>query len=93
LAIFVDEGIIFKPNTCVGLTSVRKSCLQEFDAVILAIGAEQPRDLPVEGRELKGVYYAMDYLMQQNKVVAGQKIPEEERINAKGQKSIGYRRW
>jgi glutamate synthase (NADPH) small chain len=88
LALFVDEGIIFKPNTCVGTDISKEELLGEFDAVILAVGAEQPRDLPVEGRELKGVHFAMDYLMQQNKVVAGQEVPEEERIHAKGKKVL-----
>jgi glutamate synthase (NADPH) small chain len=88
LTLFVDEGIIFKPNTCVGVDISKDELIQQFDAVILAIGAEQPRDLPVEGRELKGVYYAMEYLMQQNKIVSGQVVPEEERINAKGKKVL-----
>jgi glutamate synthase (NADPH/NADH) small chain len=48
--------------------------LKEFDAVVLAGGAEQPRDLPVPGRELQGVHFAMDFLPQQNKVVAGDKV-------------------
>jgi len=51
--------------------------LQEFDAVVLAAGAEQPRDLPIPGRELKGVHYAMEFLPLQNKRVAGDtEVPE-----------------
>ena len=60
----------------------------EFDAVLLAIGAEHPRNLEVEGREFDGVHYAMDFLMQQNKVNAGQEIPENEIILAKDKKVL-----
>ncbi|MFV0269184.1 MAG: glutamate synthase subunit beta [Draconibacterium sp.] len=84
LALFVDEGIDFKTNANVGVDITREQLLKDFDAVVLAIGAEQPRNLEVEGRDLKGVYYAMDFLTQQNKVVAGQEIKAEERILAEG---------
>ncbi len=83
LAIFVDEGIDFKTNVNVGVDISKDELLQKYDAVLLAVGAEQPRDLPVEGHELKGVHFAMDFLSQQNKTVAGKTIPEEERITAK----------
>ena len=83
LLLFVEEGMIFKPNVNVGVDITKEELLKEFDAVILAVGAEQPRDLMVEGRDLEGVYFAMDFLMQQNKKVAGKQIPEKERIFAK----------
>ncbi|MFW6289385.1 MAG: glutamate synthase subunit beta [Mariniphaga sp.] len=83
LAIFVDEGIEFKTNTNIGVDISKDELLQDFDAVLLAVGAEQPRDLPVEGRQLNGVHFAMDFLSQQNKAVAGKTIPEHERITAK----------
>lgn len=82
LALFVDEGIEFKTNVNVGVDIKREKLLKDFDAVVLAMGAENPRNLDVEGRDLKGVHYAMEFLMQQNKVVAGQEIPEGERILA-----------
>ena len=82
LSLFVDEGIVFKTNTTIGVDIKKDDLLNEFDAVVLAIGAEQPRDLEIEGRELDGVYFAMDFLRQQNKVVAGQSFSEEERILA-----------
>ena len=88
LALFVDEGIIFKTNTRVGIDISSDELLKEFDAVVLAIGAEQPRDLTVEGRELRGVHFAMEYLTQQNKIVAGVDVPEEDRITAKGKKVL-----
>ena len=88
LAPFVDEGVIFRTNTQVGTDITSDELLDEFDAVVLAIGAEQPRDLPVGGRELQGVHFAMEYLTQQNRLVAGQEVPEEERISAKGKKIL-----
>jgi len=83
LALFVDEGIIFKTNVNVGIDILKEELYAEFDAVVLAVGAEQPRDLPVEGRDLEGVYFAMDFLTQQNKKVSGKLNSEEFRILAK----------
>ncbi len=83
LELFIDEGMILKTNVNVGVDITKEELLNEFDAVLLAMGAEQPRDLPVEGRDLDGVHYAMDFLTQQNKVIAGQEIPDEERILAR----------
>ena len=88
LEIFLDEGINFKPNVNVGVDITRDELLSQFDAVILANGAEQPRDLPVEGRDLKGVHFAMEFLMQQNKRVAGEVIPEEISIHAKDKRVL-----
>ena len=83
LELFVDEGIIFKPGINVGVDISKDELYTEFDAVLLAVGAEQPRDLPVEGRNLEGVYFAMDFLTQQNKKVSGKLKGDEFRILAK----------
>ncbi|MBT3382137.1 MAG: glutamate synthase subunit beta [Prolixibacteraceae bacterium] len=83
LEIFIDEGIEFKINVNVGVDISKDELLAGFDAVLLAVGAEQPRDLPVEGRELNGVHFAMDFLSKQNKTVAGQVISDEDQILAK----------
>jgi glutamate synthase (NADPH) small chain len=88
LEIFLDEGINFKPNVTVGVDITRDELLAQFDAVVLANGAEQPRDLPVEGRELKGVHFAMDFLSQSNKRVAGEEFSEEISILAKDKKVL-----
>lgn len=88
LEIFLDEGINFKPNVNIGVDITRDELLEQFDAVVLANGAEQARDLPVEGRDLKGVYYAMEFLMQSNKRIAGEIIPEEISIFAKDKKVL-----
>jgi glutamate synthase (NADPH) small chain len=83
LELFVDEGIIFKPNVNVGVDISKEELYNEYDAVLLAVGAEQPRDLPIEGRDLEGVYFAMDFLTQQNKKVSGKLVNGEIRILAK----------
>ncbi len=77
------EGVQFKTNVWVGRDLTVEQLKKDFDAVVLAMGAEQPRDLPVPGRELPGVYLAMDYLMQNNKRVAGDKIAATQAIHAK----------
>ena len=84
LTIFREEGIIFKTGVYVGVDVTREELLSEFDAVVLTMGAENPRNLGIEGRELKGVYFAMEFLIQQNKVNAGRKIADEDRLLAEG---------
>jgi glutamate synthase (NADPH/NADH) small chain len=64
------EGIQFRTNAHVGLTFGREA-LQDFDAVVLCMGATVPRDLPLPGRELKGIHFAMDFLNRQNRLNAG----------------------
>ncbi|OIQ72644.1 glutamate synthase [NADPH] small chain [mine drainage metagenome] len=71
------EGVEFRVNQNVGENVGADDLLREFDAVILAGGAEQPRDLPIPGRELAGIHFAMDFLTQQNKVVAGDSVPDQ----------------
>ncbi len=78
------EGVEFITNTEIGKDISGKELMKEYDAICLAIGSQVPRDLPVEGRELKGVYFAMEYLTMQNKLVAGETLGENEMINAKG---------
>ena len=71
------EGVVFKVNQNIGENVKPEELTKNYDAVILAGGAEHPRDLPVPGRELKGVMFAMDFLPQQNKVVAGDKLKNQ----------------
>ena len=78
------EGVVFHVNAHVGVDVDIKQLQQDFDAVVLAGGSELPRDLPVAGRELGGVHFAMDFLRQQNKRVAGDEIPASEAISAEG---------
>jgi len=71
------EGVEFRVNQHVGGNVDAQALVEEYDAVVLAGGAELPRDLPVPGRELDGVHFAMDFLPQQNKVVAGDTVPDQ----------------
>ncbi|MDR1675103.1 MAG: glutamate synthase subunit beta [Tannerella sp.] len=82
------EGILFRPDTNVGRDLSARELVDAYDAVCIAIGSETPRDLPVEGRSLKGVYFAMELLAQQNRILQGIEIPKQERINAKGKKVL-----
>ena len=71
------EGVEFRPNVHVGVDMPAASVLAEYDAVVVSGGAEAPRDLPVPGRELAGVHFAMEFLPQQNRVVAGDVVPAQ----------------
>ena len=71
------EGVEFRVNQHVGANVDPNQLVSEFDAVVLSGGAELPRDLPVPGRELDGVHFAMEFLPQQNKVVAGDGVPNQ----------------
>ena len=87
--LFVKEGVNFKTNVKVGEQISEQELLAQFDAVCLACGAMLPRDLKTTpGRELEGVYFAMDYLRQQNKVVKGETISDDNRILAKDKKVL-----
>jgi glutamate synthase (NADPH/NADH) small chain len=68
------EGVIFQTNAHVGHNVPVEALRKEFDAILLTGGAEAPRDLKVPGRELKGIHFAMDFLPQQNKRVAGDDV-------------------
>ncbi|MCC6134059.1 MAG: glutamate synthase subunit beta [Candidatus Contendobacter sp.] len=82
LAQMQAEGIEFRPNNHVGVDISARQLLAEFNAIVLAGGSELPRDLNAPGRELRGIHYAMDFLTQQNRRVAGQKIAPDIEILA-----------
>ncbi len=83
------EGVEFKVNQHVGENVPADDLVKSYDAVILAGGAEQPRDLPVPGRELDGVHFAMDFLVPQNKVNAGDVISDQIKATGKHVVVIG----
>ena len=70
-----QEGVEFKPGVHVGVDVRAEDLRKEFDVLLLAGGAESPRDLDVPGRQLKGIYFAMEFLPQQNRRVAGDRVP------------------
>ncbi len=78
------EGVEFRINTHIGVDIPARKLVEEFDAVVLAGGAEKPRDLPVPGRELAGIHFAMEFLTLNTKRVLGDEIPDEEFISAEG---------
>ncbi|MFG6392025.1 MAG: glutamate synthase subunit beta, partial [Candidatus Amulumruptor sp.] len=84
LALMAEEGIEFKTGVYVGKDITADQLLNDYDAVCVAIGSEVPRDLKVEGRDLKGVHFALELLQQQNRVNAGEEIAKADRISARG---------
>jgi len=82
------EGVAFETGYDIGVDITGTELRARFDAVVLAMGAGQPRDLPVPGRELRGVHFAMEYLPQQNRRVAGELIPAAQTITAAGKRVI-----
>ena len=83
------EGVVFKTNQNVGETVDPEKLLKDYSAVVLTGGAEWPRDLPVPGRELEGVHFAMDFLPFQNKIVAGDKVSNQIKATGKHVVVIG----
>jgi glutamate synthase (NADPH/NADH) small chain len=91
----VEEGVEIRCGVDVGVDLSVEDLRREFDAVVLATGSRVPRDLPVPGRDLEGIHFAMDYLYTRNRWVAGvagppprSKAPEVEPISAKGKKVV-----
>ncbi len=78
------EGVVFHYNTHVGVNMPVKRLLADYDAAVLTGGAEKARDLPVPGRELKGIHFAMEFLPQQNRRVSGEPADNAEPILAGG---------
>ncbi len=87
LAQMHKEGVEFKTSANVGAEVSVDELRHTFDAIALALGAEQPRELPVPGRELKGIHLAMEFLTQQNKRNAGDFL-ETDPLTAKGKKVV-----
>ena len=78
------EGVTFKNGVHIGVDMPAKDLLDNYDAVLLTGGSEFPRDLPVPGRELDGVHFAMNFLPQQNRRVSGEPLEVNEEILASG---------
>jgi glutamate synthase (NADPH) small chain len=73
----VKEGVKFQIRAHVGHNVPAEDLRKDFDAILLTGGAEAPRDLKVPGRELKGIHFAMEFLPQQNKIIAGDSVPNQ----------------
>ena len=87
IALMQEEGIEFQTNAHVGENPTTEELKNAFDAIVLAVGALQGRDIDVPGRELDGIHLAMEYLVQQNRRVAGLSVQAEE-ISAKGRNVV-----
>jgi glutamate synthase (NADPH/NADH) small chain len=82
------EGVVFKTSVDVGRDLTAHDLKKNFDASVLTIGSRKARDLEVPGRDLPGTYFAMDFLTQQNRRVAGLSVPDSEAILATGKHVI-----
>jgi glutamate synthase (NADPH/NADH) small chain len=88
LALMEDEGVRFKPGCAIGTDIRADDLVSDFDAVVLAGGATQPRDLRVPGRELGGIHFAMDYLTEQNRRCEGDAPADVEAVSAAGKQVV-----
>jgi len=84
LAILEAEGIVFKTGVNIGVNIAAEDLVRDFDAVVIAAGSTVPRDLPVPGRELRGIHFAMDFLPLQNHRCEGDAISDGSFISAAG---------
>ena len=83
-----EEGVEFRTGVNVGQDFPVQRLLDEYDAVCLTCGSTEARDLPAPGRQLAGVHFAMEYLTQQNRLIAGQTVDPSERISAEGKRVV-----
>ena len=88
LQLLEEGGIVFRTHCHIGVNVAVEELRKEFDAILLAGGACQPRDLPIPGRELKGIHFAMEYLTLQNQRCEGDSVPEEQFITAEGKGAV-----
>jgi glutamate synthase (NADPH/NADH) small chain len=82
------EGVTFRTSVDVGVDISAEEMQRDFDAIVMAVGATKPRDLTVEGRDLSGIHFAMDFLPQQNKRVAGDEVDPKLSLTAEGKNVI-----
>ncbi len=88
LNLMIKEGLVVKTGITVGKDISGKELLDQFDALCITIGAGHPRDLPIEGREMAGIYYAMDFLKLQNKVNSGQLNSNDNPVSAENKRVL-----
>ena len=88
LKVMEAEGVVFRPGVNVGVDVTADRLRRDYEAVLLAGGAERPRDLPVPGRELKGIHFAMEYLTLQNRRNEGDVVADADFISAEGKHVI-----
>ena len=88
LDLMIREGLVVKTGMAVGRDIPAREILDQFDAVCIAIGSGKPRNINIEGRELKGIHFAMDFLAMQNRINSGRFNSRENEINAENKKVL-----
>jgi glutamate synthase (NADPH) small chain len=88
LALMEEEGVRFRTRAHIGVEIPSDELRREFDAIVLAGGSTIPRDLPIPGRSLQGIHFAMDYLTLQNRRCEGDAVPDSEFISAAGKRVV-----
>src|SRR6476660_3351893 len=84
LALMAQEGVVFRAGLNIGVDVPVAALKRDFDAIVLCGGATAPRDLPIPGRDLAGIHFAVDYLTQQNRICEGDSVAATDRITAEG---------
>jgi glutamate synthase (NADPH/NADH) small chain len=84
----IAEGVEFRAGVHVGVDVTAEALRKEYDALLIAAGAEKPRDLPVPGRELEGIHFAMEFLPQQNRRVSGDVVDPAASVTAEGKHAV-----
>ena len=88
LALMEKEGVVFQTNAHIGVDVPVGDLQRDFDAIVLASGACAPRDLPIHGRELGGIHFAMEYLTLSNKRCEGDAVADDVFISARGKRVV-----
>jgi glutamate synthase (NADPH/NADH) small chain len=88
VSLMTQEGVVFECDVSVGDDLSTRLLRNRFDAIVLAGGAGVPRDLPIPGRDLQGIHFAMDFLTQQNRWIGGEYIDRAERLTAEGKRVV-----
>ena len=88
LTLLEQEGVLFRTGVNVGVDVPAETLRAEYDAIVLCGGAGWARDLPVPGRELAGIHFAVDYLTRQNRICEGDAVAEDPQISAAGKRVI-----
>ena len=88
LELMINEGLTIRTGTAIGKDISAREIVNQFDAVCIAIGSGHPRDLDIEGRDLKGICFAVDFLTNQNRINSGDHHFSENQLSAEGKKVL-----
>lgn len=88
ISLMIEEGLIVRAGICAGTDIPAEEILNQHDAICIAIGAGKPRDLSAEGRDLDGIFFAMDFLTNQNRVNSGKLHASQNHLTAEGKRVL-----